>query len=80
VLLAGTDNDAIIRPTYRVQHSRPEPTTVDEDVRYLEQARREPYLAEGLQCAGFGDLKGLIRFILEKHCVKFSKSNFICNM
>jgi hypothetical protein len=34
VLLAENDDNAITRPTYRVQHSQPEPTTVDEYVRY----------------------------------------------
>jgi hypothetical protein len=76
VLLAENDDDAVTRLTYHVQHSRPEPTMVDEDVQYLEQARHEPYLAEGLQCAGFGDLRGLLHSILEKHYGTLRSSPF----
>jgi hypothetical protein len=60
VLTTEIDEDAITRPTYRVQYDRPEPTTIDEDRNYLAEVRRDPYLAEGLRCAGYEDLEGLV--------------------
>jgi hypothetical protein len=43
------------------------PASHNEDTQYLAEARREPYLAKGLQCSGYGDATKLVKNVLDKH-------------